>query len=110
MNQFLEGPTPLPLSLLIREGGRGQGGGVPTINPVNDSEITIIKAGDVIEAYKNLDEALSQIAFFKPIPLLNYEPQDRFSLRNWLSNLKLSSRIPLYRMPHGSNFDTINFA
>ena len=56
-------------------------------NPVDDSQITIIKAGDVKEAYKNVDEALSQIAFFEPIPLLNYEPQDCFSHCNWVSNL-----------------------
>ena len=43
-------------------------------NPADDIQITIIKAGDVKEAYKNLDEALSQLAFCEPIPLVNYEP------------------------------------
>ena len=65
-------------------------------NSVDDSQITIIKAGDVKEAYINLDEALSQIAFFELIPLLNLEPEDHFSCCNWLSNLTLSSCIALY--------------
>ena len=79
-------------------------------NPADDSQITIIKAGDVKETYKNLDEALSQLAFFEPIPLMNYEPQDHFSCRSRFSNLTLSSCIALYRMLYVSNFGTINFA
>ena len=64
-------------------------------HPVDDSRITIIRSGNVKEVYKNLDEALSQIASFEPIPSFNYEPEDRFSCCNWLSNLTLSSRIAL---------------
>ena len=79
-------------------------------NPADDRQITIIKAGDVKETYKNLDEALSQLAFFEPIPLVNYEPQDHFSCRSRFSNLTLSSCIALYRMLYVSNFGTINFA
>ena len=78
-------------------------------NPLDNSQI-IIKADDVKEACKNLDEAVSQIAFFILIPLLNYEPQDHFSHCNWLSNLILSSSMALYQMSNGSNFYTINFA
>ena len=74
---------------------------------VDEGQTTMIKASDVREAYKNVDEALSQMVFYKLIPLLNYEPQGCFSCCNWLINLTLSSAIVLYQMLYGSNFCTI---
>ena len=80
-----------------------------SFNPADDSQLTIIKSGDVKNLYVQLNNFLSDRTLYEPILFLNFEPQDRYAHRLWLQNLTVSFRIALYRMPYGSNFGTVNF-
>ena len=45
-----------------------------SFNPADDSQLTIIKSGDVKSPYVQLNNFLSDKTLYEPIPLLNFEP------------------------------------
>ena len=81
---------------------------VETFNPAGDSELTMIKFGDLKNPYVQLNNFLSDKTLSEPIPKLNFKPHDRYARRFWSQNLTVIFRIPLYRMSYGSNFGSVN--
>ena len=78
--------------------------------PKSHSLITKISpASTVKQNYGKVGQNITEVAFYEPIQLLEFQPMDRYSRRQWIDSLQLSHSICLYRMPYGGTFGTVNF-
>ena len=59
--------------------------------------------------YQKLDQDISEVAFYEPTHLLEFEPMVYYSWPHWIDSLQLLHLTCLYRMPYGGNFGTVNF-
>ena len=77
--------------------------------PESHSLITkICPTSTVKPNYQKLDQDITEVAFYVPIYLLEFEPTDHYSWCHWTDSLQLLHSICLYRMPYSGNFETVN--
>lgn len=65
--------------------------------------------GPVSAAYESLVEAMKDKSPYEPIPLLDYEPADRYDCRKWLEKMALPFPAVRYAYRQGNYCGNVNF-
>ena len=60
--------------------------------------------------YSELQQKLESLPLYKPLYVNDMAPTDRFERRKWVSNLKVSFPIILYKYAYGNNLGTLLYA
>ena len=62
-----------------------------------------------VSSYTSIQKSLKEKAFYSPIFLNEFAPDDRHQSKNWIAGLKLEFPGMMYRFMHGNNLGTLVF-
>ena len=63
--------------------------------------------GSVSSEYCDFEEKLSDVAMYEPIFVNEFAPSDRYERRKWVSGIKVSFPIMLYKYVYGNHLGTL---
>lgn len=83
----------------------------PASERVNVSLLTLPGTEEPVSLeYSELQQKLESLPLYKPLYVNDMAPTDRFERRKWVSNLKVSFPIMLYKYAYGNNLGTLLYA
>ncbi len=79
-----------------------------TVDKENASLLTIEGSSEpVLRVYDELQKALDDLPLYEPLYVNDLSPADRYQRRRWISGIKLSFPIMIYKYAYGNHLGTL---
>ena len=81
----------------------------PARDPAVDSVASVIPASAVTPPYTELQSHMDTVSLYEPVSINDFAPANRFQRQTYISNLRLSVDVYMYRMAYGGSVGTLTF-